>query len=68
MTISKRGVLGLLLFAWWTMFIWVTRMWNILKDDTRSTGFKAVHSVLALISIVFALWTIAMVKRNYRRP
>jgi hypothetical protein len=67
MTISKQGVLGLLLFAWWTVFVWVTRIWNIIGDDTRSAGFKVVHGLIAGVSIVFALWTIRLVKRGYTR-
>jgi hypothetical protein len=66
MTISKQAVLGLLLFAWWTMFVWITRMWNILKAD-HSTGFKVVHSLIAAVSVAFALWTIRLVKRSYIR-
>jgi hypothetical protein len=52
--------------ALWTVFIWGTRIANILGDDHRSFGFKAVHTVLALVSIVFALaiWTVA--SRNRR--
>ena len=43
------------------MFIWVTRLRNILDDETRSTGFKAVHAVLALVSVAFAaaIWAVA---------
>jgi hypothetical protein len=67
MTVSKKAVLGLLLFAYWTIFVWVTRVWNIVNDDKRSTGFKLVHSVLAGISIVFAVWTIRLVRRNVHR-
>jgi len=37
------------------MFIWLTRISNILGDDERSTGFKIVHVVLAAISVAFAL-------------
>lgn len=50
--------------AAWTVFIWVTRIGNILGDDRRSTGFKAVHVVLALISIAFAVAIWAVARRN----
>jgi len=52
--------------AAWTIFIWVTRIRNILGDDTRSTGFKVVHSVLALVSVAFAVAILAVASRNRR--
>ncbi len=53
--------------AVWTVFIWVTRIRNILGDETRSTGFKAVHSVLALVSVAFAVAIWGVASRNRRR-
>jgi hypothetical protein len=47
---------GLLLAAAaWTLFIWVTRMWNIARDPAHSFGFKAVHGLLAAVSVAFAM-------------
>jgi hypothetical protein len=40
-------------FAAWTVFVWVVRIRNIWGDD-RSVGFKAVHSLLAIVSVAFA--------------
>jgi hypothetical protein len=59
--VSKTDALILRSAAVWTVFIWVTRIRNILGDETRSTGFKAVHSALALVSVAFAvaIWTVA---------
>ena len=51
----------------WTIFIWVTRIRNILGDETRSTGFKAVHTVLALVSVAFAIAILGVASRNRRR-
>jgi hypothetical protein len=45
----------LLAAAAWTLFIWLTRIANILGDDDRSTGFKVVHVVLAAVSVGFAI-------------
>jgi hypothetical protein len=45
----------LLAAAAWTIWVWVTRIWNILNDPTRDAAFKAVHSLLALVSIAFAV-------------
>jgi len=55
--------------AVWTVFIWVTRLRNILTDDARSTGFKAVHSVLAVVSVAFAaaIWGVASRSRKRDR-
>jgi hypothetical protein len=38
----------------WTLYVWITRMWNILGDD-HSVGFKVVHAVLAVISVGFGI-------------
>ena len=53
-------------FAIWTIYVWVTRMWNILRDD-QSFGFKAVHSVLAIVSVAFAIAALVVVSRVRRR-
>jgi hypothetical protein len=45
----------LLAAAAWTVYVWVTRMWNIARDSEHSFGFKAVHGVLAVISVAFAI-------------
>jgi hypothetical protein len=41
--------------AVWTIWVWATRIWNILGDPARGVAFKAVHSLLALVSIAFAV-------------
>jgi hypothetical protein len=53
--------------AAWTVFVWVTRIRNIVGDDTRSTGFKAVHIVLAVVSVAFAVAILGVASRNRRR-
>ena len=64
---SKTDALILRIAAAWTIFIWVTRIRNILGDETRSTGFKAIHTVLALVSVAFAIAILAVASRNRRR-
>jgi hypothetical protein len=39
----------------WTLYVWVTRMWNIAKDPAHSIGFKLLHAALAVVSIAFAV-------------
>lgn len=52
--------------AIWTVYVWTTRIWNIWNDDW-SIGFKVVHTLLAVVSIAFAvaIWRVA--SRNRRR-
>ena len=63
---SRTDALILRSAAAWTIFIWVTRIWNILRDD-HSVGFKAVHSMLAIVSVAFAVAILGVVSRNRRR-
>lgn len=62
---SRRDSLVLRAFAAWTTYVWVTRLWNIWRDAARDTPFKVVHSVLAAVSIAFAVatWRIATKRR-----
>ncbi len=43
--------------AIWTIYVWVTRTWNIISDPDPAHGFafKAVHVLLAMVSIAFAV-------------
>ena len=62
-----RGQANLLrAFSIWTVYVWVTRMWNIWRDD-QSVGFKLVHTVLAVVSIAFAVVCWIVVSRVRRR-
>ena len=53
-TLRTRSTL-LLAAAAWTIWVWATRIWNILGDPAHDAAFKAVHSLLALVSIAFAV-------------
>ena len=64
---SRIDALILRSAAVWTIFIWVTRIRNILGDETRSTGFKAVHTILALVSVAFVVAILGVASRNRRR-
>jgi len=50
-------------FALWTVYVWVTRIWNIWGDDSRDGAFKAVHTVIAVISVAFAVAAWIVVRR-----
>ena len=65
MTTRERLVLRV--FALWTVYVWGTRIWNILGDESRSVGFKVVHVVLALVSVVLAAASWVVVSRVRRR-
>ena len=51
---SRRAAGVLLAAAAWTLFVWLTRISNVLGDD-RSTSFKVVHVVLAMVSVSFGI-------------
>lgn len=61
---SRRDRWILRAAAVWTLWVWGTRIWNIWGDD-HGFGFKVVHSLLALVSVAFAvaIWRVAQ-----RRP
>ncbi|MEA2716123.1 MAG: hypothetical protein QOI99_440 [Actinomycetota bacterium] len=58
---SRRDAIILRSAAAWTLFIWATRIRNILGDETRATPFKVVHTILAVVSVAFAvgIWRVA---------
>ena len=51
-------------FALWTLWVWATRIWNVMGDDDRSVGFKVVHALLAIVSVLFAVATWVIVRRE----
>ena len=53
-TTRTRSTL-LLAAAAWTIWVWVTRIWNILGDPAHDAAFKLVHSLLALVSVAFGI-------------
>jgi len=64
--LTRNQAVLLRAFSAWTIYVWVTRIWNIWRDDARDLPFKAVHSVLALVSVGFAVAALAVVQRNRR--
>jgi hypothetical protein len=56
----------LLAAAAWTLYVWVTRIWNIAGDPTHDLGFKVVHGLLALVSVAFGV-ALAVVGLRMRR-
>jgi hypothetical protein len=65
MTRNQRYLLRA--FSIWTVYVWTTRIWNILRDESTSTAFKTVHSVLAVISIALAVAAWVVVTRVQRK-
>lgn len=59
-----RNATYLRVFAAWTVFVWIVFVKNIVGDSTHSFGFKAVHVVLAAISITLAIGAFAVVRRE----
>ena len=66
MRLSGKQALLLRAFSGWTIYVWTTRLWNIWRDEARDLPFKAVHSVLALVSVAFAVAALVVVQRNRR--
>ena len=67
---NRREALVIRAFCGWTVFVWITRIKNILGDD-HDFGFKAVHTLLALVSVAFAVvvWkVVSNVRRKQRDP
>lgn len=64
---SRRDAFVLRAFAGWTVYVWGTRMWNIVRDDDRDVAFKAVHMALALVSVAFAVAAWSIVSKNRKR-
>ena len=64
-TLRSRSTL-LLAAAAWTIWVWTTRIWNILNDPAHDAAFKAVHSLLALVSVAFGI-AIGVVGLRMRR-
>lgn len=58
---TRAEALVLRAAALWTVYIWITRIVNILQDPSHTAQFKAVHSALAMVSVVFtvAIWVVA---------
>jgi hypothetical protein len=61
--VTRRQSILLYAFSAWTIWIWTTRIWNIWGDDEQSSGFKAVHTVLALVSVALAIMAVVVVRR-----
>ena len=54
-------------FAVWTVWVWGTRISNVVRDANRSSAFKAVHITLAAISVALAFAALVVVSRVRRR-
>ena len=64
MKLTSKQALVLRAFSVWTIYVWGTRIWNIWRDDARDTSFKVVHTVLAAVSVAFAVAGLVIVSRN----
>jgi hypothetical protein len=64
--LSRSSRIVLRAFAVWTLYVWGTRIWNIVGDSSTSAAFKVVHAVLAVVSVAFAVATLVIVSRAVR--
>ena len=51
---SRRAAWTLVALCVWTLWVWITRI-SIIFGQKQSTGFKVVHTILAVGSIAFGL-------------
>ena len=51
---SRRAAWTLVALCAWTLWVWITRI-SIIMGQDQSTGFKVVHTILAIGSIAFGL-------------
>ena len=65
MTRAQRYVLRA--FSLWTVYVWGTRIWNTIDDDSRSFALKAVHVALALVSVALAVAAWIVVSQVQRK-
>jgi hypothetical protein len=61
--VKHREALVIRAFCVWTVWVWGTRLWNIWGDEGRGFAFKAVHTVLAVVSLVLAVAAWRVVSR-----
>jgi len=64
---SSRDRTWLRVTVGWTLFVWLVFTRNIVSDPKHSFGFKAVHAVLAVISIVLAIGVWGVASRGRKR-
>jgi hypothetical protein len=62
--LTSKQALVLRAFSVWTIYVWATRIWNIWRNDANDLPFKAVHTVLAVVSVAFAVAGLVIVSRN----
>ena len=64
---SRLDAIMLRAFCVWTVWVWGTRIGNIWTDDARDLPFKAVHTLLAVVSVAFAVAAWRIVTRTRGR-
>lgn len=64
---TRSEAIVIRVFAVWTVWVWGTRIGNVIGDDARSFAFKAVHVVLASVSVLLAAASWVVVTRVRRR-
>src|SRR5262249_15164307 len=64
---SKRDAFILRATALWSFFVWGVLIRNMLKDHDHGVAFRAVHIVLAIISIAFGIAVLMVASRGRKR-
>ncbi|MEY2568338.1 MAG: hypothetical protein QOE35_2867 [Actinomycetota bacterium] len=64
---TRREALLIRAFCAWTAFVFVVATKNILGDSSNTFGFKAIHTLIAAVSIAFAIVTWRLLHRVRHR-
>ncbi len=64
---DRRDALIIRVTTAWTVLIWAVFLRNLFGDDEHSTGFKMVHSLIALVSLALAAASWGVAARSRRR-
>ena len=67
---GRTAVWVLRIAALWTLWVWAVLVRNMAVDHVHSVGFRVVHLILAVISILFAVAMLVIAQRlgARRRP
>ena len=64
----RPGVWPVVFFTLWTLFVWLNRISNALRNDGLSAGSKSFSVALSVSVVALALAAAAMAVRGWSRP
>ena len=64
----RPGVWPVIVFVLWTLFVWLNRISNALRNDALSSGSKAFSVALSLSVVALAVAAATVAVRGWSRP